>query len=45
MRTVVADYTRGGARTVLTMLLYLGAIFLWILGTIVLVTLPTPGPA
>jgi hypothetical protein len=27
------------------MLLYLGAIVLWILGTIVLVTLPTPGPA
>ena len=45
MRTVVADYTSGGARTVLTMLLYLGAIVLWILGTIVLVTLPTPGPA
>ena len=45
MRTVVADYTKGGARTVLTLLLYLGAIVLWVMGTIVLVTLRTPGPA
>jgi succinate dehydrogenase / fumarate reductase membrane anchor subunit len=45
MRTVVADYTGGGLRTALTMLLYLGAIVLLVLGTIVLVTLPVPGPA
>ena len=44
MRTIVADYTGGGLKTVLTMLLYLGAIVLWTLGTIVLVTLPVPGP-
>lgn len=41
MRTVVQDSTKGGLRTVLTMLLYLLAIALWVLGTIVLVTLPT----
>ena len=45
MRTVVQDSTRGGARSVLTMLLYIGAIVLWVLGTIVLVTLPVPGGA
>jgi succinate dehydrogenase / fumarate reductase, membrane anchor subunit len=45
MRTVVQDYSKGGTRTLLTMGLYTLAIVLWILGTIVLVTLPTPGPA
>lgn len=45
MRTVVADYTRGGLRTVLTMLLYLSALVLFAMGTMVLVTLPLPGPA
>ena len=43
LRIVVGDYTRGGVRTVLTMLLYLGAIVLFALGTIVIVTLPS-GP-
>ena len=43
LRTVVGDYTRGGVRTVLTMVLYLGAIVLFALGTIVVVTLPS-GP-
>ena len=43
LRIVVGDYTRGGVRTVLTMLLYLGAIVLFLLGTIVIVTLPS-GP-
>ena len=42
MRTIVQDYTRGGVRTLLTMLLYLGAFVLFALGTIVVVTLPAP---
>ena len=45
MRTVVQDYTSGGLRTLLTMLLYLLAIALFAMGTIVVVTLPMPGPA
>ena len=44
LRTVVGDYTRGGVRTAITMGLYLGAIILFALGTIVLVTLPLKGP-
>jgi succinate dehydrogenase membrane anchor subunit len=40
MRTVVQDYTRGGVRTALTMGLYLGAIVLFAMGTIVVATLP-----
>jgi succinate dehydrogenase hydrophobic anchor subunit len=44
LRIVVHDYTRGGVRTVLTMLLYLGAIVLFALGTIVIVTLPSETP-
>ena len=43
MRTVVGDYTSGGVADLLTMLLYLGAIVLFALGTIVVVTLPLPG--
>lgn len=42
LRTVVHDYTSGGARTVLTMLLYLGAFVIFALGTMVVVTLPMP---
>lgn len=42
MRTVVQDYVRGGARILLTMALYLGAIVLWILGTMAVVTTPMP---
>ncbi len=45
MRTVVHDYTKGGLRTALTMLLYLGAFVLFVLGTIVVVTLKAEIPA
>ena len=45
MRTVIGDYTTGGVRMALTMLLYGGAILLWIMGTVVLVTLPGLGGA
>ena len=45
VRIVVQDYTSGGLRTFLTMVLYLLAIVIYALGTMVLVTLPTPGPA
>ncbi len=41
MRTVVADYTRGGARTLVMTTLYLLAIFLFVIGTLVVMTLPT----
>ena len=40
MRTVVADYTRGGARTLVMTTLYLLAIFLFVIGTLVVMTLP-----
>ena len=43
MRTIVQDYTRGGVRTLLTMGLYLMAIVLFLMGTVVLVTAPTVG--
>ena len=42
VRTVVQDYTAGGARTVLTMLLYLAGIALFLMGTIAVMTLPFP---
>jgi succinate dehydrogenase / fumarate reductase membrane anchor subunit len=42
VRTVVQDYTRGGARTVLTMLLYLTGIALFAMGTMAVMTLPFP---
>jgi succinate dehydrogenase / fumarate reductase membrane anchor subunit len=42
VRIVVRDYTRGGVRTFLTMSLYLLAIVLFGLGTIVVMTLPRP---
>ena len=45
MRTVIGDYTKGSVRMALTMLLYGGAILLWIMGTVVLVTLPGLGGA
>jgi succinate dehydrogenase hydrophobic anchor subunit len=44
LRTVVYDYTSGGLRTGLTMALYLGAIVLFAMGTIVVATLPFPTP-
>ncbi len=40
MRTVVGDYTRGALRLVLTMGLYLAALVLFALGTMVVATLP-----
>jgi succinate dehydrogenase hydrophobic anchor subunit len=42
VRTVVQDYTAGGARTVLTMLLYVTGIALFLMGTIAVMTLPFP---
>ena len=38
LRIVVGDYTRGGLRTVITMVLYVLAIGLFLMGTIVLVS-------
>ena len=43
MRTIVQDYTRGGTRTLLTMSLYLMAIVLFVMGTVVLVTAENVG--
>lgn len=43
VRIVLQDYTSGGTRTVLTMALYLVALLLFAMGTIVVVTLPVPG--
>jgi succinate dehydrogenase / fumarate reductase membrane anchor subunit len=43
VRVVLQDYTSGGTRTVLTMALYLVALLLFAMGTIVVVTLPVPG--
>ena len=40
LRVIVGDYTRGGLRTVLTMALYLIAIVLFFMGTVVLVSVP-----
>jgi len=42
MRIVVHDYTRGRLKMVLTMLLYMGAIVLFVLGTIVVAALDFP---
>ncbi len=42
VRTVVQDYVAGGARTALTMLLYVTAIALFLMGTIAVMTLPFP---
>ena len=42
VRTVLQDYTSGGARTALTMLLYLAGIALFLMGTIAVMTLPFP---
>jgi succinate dehydrogenase hydrophobic anchor subunit len=42
MRTVIGDYTKGGLRTLLTMLLYLGALVLFAMGTIAVATLQFP---
>ena len=42
LRTVVGDYTRGTTRIVLTMLLYLGALVVFAMGTIAVATLQFP---
>jgi succinate dehydrogenase / fumarate reductase, membrane anchor subunit len=44
MRIVVTDYVRGGARTLVMMSLYLVAIGLFVIGTIVVMTLPNVVP-
>jgi succinate dehydrogenase / fumarate reductase membrane anchor subunit len=44
VRTVLGDYTSGGVRKVLTMGLYLLAIGLFVIGTAVVMTLPTVVP-
>jgi len=44
VRTVVGDYSRGRTRMVLTTGLYILAIVLFVMGTIVVVTLPTVVP-
>jgi succinate dehydrogenase / fumarate reductase membrane anchor subunit len=44
LRTVVQDYTTGGLRTALTMGLYLGAVLLFAMGTVVVATLQFPTP-
>jgi succinate dehydrogenase / fumarate reductase, membrane anchor subunit len=44
MRIVVSDYTRGGTRLALMTGLYLLGIVLFVLGTLVVVTLPNPVP-
>jgi succinate dehydrogenase / fumarate reductase, membrane anchor subunit len=40
MRTVVIDYLRGGSRTVVLSTLYILAVALFVMGTIVVMTLP-----
>jgi succinate dehydrogenase / fumarate reductase membrane anchor subunit len=40
MRTVVIDYVRGGSKTVVLSVLYLLAIGLFVIGTLVVMTLP-----
>jgi succinate dehydrogenase / fumarate reductase membrane anchor subunit len=42
VRVVLQDYTSGGARTALTMALYLAALVLFAMGTMVVATLPFP---
>ena len=45
MRTVISDYTRGGLRTLLLSGIYLLGFVLFILGTIVVMTLPNVVPS
>ena len=40
VRTVIADYVNGGLRTALLMALYLTGIFLFVIGTMVVMTMP-----
>ena len=45
VRTVIGDYAHGGVRAALTMGLYLLAIGLFVMGTVVVLTLPKVVPA
>ncbi len=45
MRTVVSDYSRGGLRTLLLSAIYLLGFVLFVLGTVVVMTLPNVVPA
>ena len=45
VRTVIGDYTHGGVRATLTMGLYLLAIGLFVMGSAVVLTLPSVVPA
>jgi succinate dehydrogenase / fumarate reductase membrane anchor subunit len=45
MRIVIGDMTRGGVRTVLLSGLYLLAVFLFVIGSVVVMTLPDVVPA
>ncbi len=42
MRTVVQDYTSGGLRMALTLLLYMGALVIFAMGTIAVATMSFP---
>ncbi len=44
VRTVVGDYTRGGVRVALTMILYVLALALFAMGTMAVAVLPFPVP-
>jgi succinate dehydrogenase / fumarate reductase membrane anchor subunit len=44
VRTIVADYTRGGVRTLLTMGIYVAAFILFAMGTFALVSVPNVLP-
>ena len=45
VRTVIGDYSSGGVRSVLTIVLYLVGLLLLAMGTMVVFTLPMPGVA
>ena len=44
VRTIVGDYTRGGVRTTLTMLIYIAAFVVFAMGTFALVSVPNVLP-
>jgi succinate dehydrogenase / fumarate reductase membrane anchor subunit len=44
VRTIVADYTRGGVKTLLTMGIYVAAFILFAMGTFALVSVPNVLP-
>lgn len=44
VRTIVADYTRGGARTAITMAIYIAAFVIFAMGTFALVSVPNVLP-